>query len=261
MITIVLPISRTDYLRPVFNCLDKLERPEDTELLIITDGDESLARAVDRRLDSISYKRIQVISFGDTPAEDIDSRRYRIAAIHNKAKHFVSNECEYVFLVEDDTAYPANSLAKMLRTMMSPLMGDLQNGFIQGTELGRRKTPYVGGWICDDINNPAVISSVMPPRGGQLFSAIDAGGLYCCLVGFDLYKRHMFEPFDKEGNNGLSCDLNFGLWMSRQGYDCYIDWSIVCDHIGEKGSVNLGNTKPVQVVFERVNGKWLSSVR
>lgn len=249
MILIVLPISRKDYLKPVFDCLAKLIRSEDTELLIITDGDKELEKAVDRRLDSISYKKIQVVSFGEKASEDIDSRRWRISEIHNKARHYVPYYCDYIFSVEDDTVYPDSSLAKML-----DIYDTYEDcGFVEGVELGRHKTKYVGAWIADDLQLPSKITSVMPTEGLQ---EIDAGGLYCALIKADLYRRHNFQPYDTEGKNGLSCDVNLGLWIRRQGYKCLIDWSIKCDHIGDKGSVNLGNTKPVTVVFEKRNSKW-----
>lgn len=251
MITIILPISRTDYLRPVFNCLAELEKPEDTELLIITDGDESLTRAVDRRLDSINFKRIRVASFGDKPEEHIHQRRYRIAAIHNKAKRFINYQSEYVFLIEDDTTYPSNTLTKMLEVIK--LSSDY--AFVEGVELGRHATKYIGAWHCDDVFEPVHILSTMPTYENAI-EAIDAGGLYCCLVDADEYREHTFGPFVKEDIKGLSSDLNFGLWLRRKGRMCLLDWSIHCDHIGDKGSVNLGNTKPVQVVFEKVANRW-----
>lgn len=248
MVNIILPISRTEYLRPVFNCLDKLERPADTELLIITDGDNKLQRAVDKRLDYINYKRIKVINFGDTPAEGIDNRRYRIAAIHNKAGHYVSENCDHVFLIEDDTTYPPDALNKMLKQFQ-----DDNCAYVEGVELGRWKTPYIGAWKVDNLLDPNEIISVMPSHGIQ---NIDAGGLYCALTDAAMYRMHNFEPFDKQGKVGLSCDVNFGLYLRRHGFDCYLDHSIQCDHIGEKGSVNLGNTIPRQVRFSKTSRGW-----
>ena len=103
MVTIVLPISRTDFLKPVFDSLEALHKPENTELLIITDGNQALQMAVDKRLDQLNFKRIQVLNFGDTPADTIDSRRYRISAIHNFARHHIPEEADFVMLLEDDT--------------------------------------------------------------------------------------------------------------------------------------------------------------
>lgn len=253
MVTIILPISRTEYLKPVFDCLNNLERPADTELLIITDGDEKLQKAVDKRLDSIHYSGIKVINFGDKPAETIADRRHRIAAIHNKAKHHISEYSDLVFCIEDDTVYPKEAL----NNLISLRVPQDSIEFVSGVELGRWKTKYIGGWICDNPNEPRIIKSVMPSDGSYTdISLINAAGLYCLLVEADLYKQHDFEPLDKKGTNGLGCDVNFGLWMNRKGYKGIMDWNTQCDHIGEKGSVNLGNTKPVQVEFYMRGDKW-----
>lgn len=248
MINIVLPISRTDYLKPVFDCLNALERPADTELLIITDGDKTLERAVDKRLESINYKRIQVISFGDTPAENINDRRYRISAIHNKAKNFISKNSDYILTIEDDMAYPKNTLTKLQAIFDN---NDTAR-FAQGVALGRHNTPYVGAWAADNIDEPTKITSLMPLQQKPL-EIISAGGLYCALIDANEYRNHTFEPYDKFGKNGLSCDVNMGISIRQKGFLCYMDWSIQCDHIGDKGSVNLGNTKPVQLVFNKTD--------
>lgn len=248
-VTITLPISRTDYLRPVFNCLQALDRPSDTELLIVTDGDKELQKKVDDRIQYLNYKRIRVLNFGDTPASDIDSRRYRISAIHNEIKYHIPEDCDYVFSIEDDTVFPPDALTKLSLAFHY----DNQLAFAQGVQLGRRNTPYVGAWKADTIYNPTLIKSLLPSKGIQ---EIDAGGLYCALIDAELYKMHYFEPFDKKGNVGLSCDLNFGLYLRQMGYKCYIDWSIECDHIGDKGSVNIGNTKSVRVQFTKRGDEW-----
>jgi hypothetical protein len=252
MITIILPISRSEYLKPVFDCLNVLERPSDTELLIITDGDKGLERAVEKRLDSINYCRVRVVSYGEKPAETINERRYRISEIHNKAKNYIPKACQYVYLIEDDTTYPPDTLTKMLE-----LFDKIETaGYVEGVQLGRRNVPYVGAWHCDNLADPKQFISALP-HSEEYYEHIDAGGLYCCLVRTELYKSHHFEPFDRQGTNGLSCDLNFGLCITRQDYDCFIDWSIQTDHVGDKGSVNLGNTEPKQVKFTKnYKGDW-----
>lgn len=244
-----MPISRTDYLKPVFDCLKNLDKPDDTELLIITDGDENLERAVDKRLDTITFAKVQVISYGEKPATTINERRFRIANIHNMAKHYISDNCDYVSLIEDDTTYPKETLTQLFKSFKS-----VENcAYIEGVQLGRHNTPYVGAWVADDIEYPTIITSPLLGHGIQV---IHAGGFYCALTDAELYKMHHFEPFDKIGTNGLSCDVNYGLYLRQQGYTCLIDWDIQCDHIGERGSVNLGNTKPCQLQFRKENNKW-----
>lgn len=237
-------------MKPVFDSLKALIRPLDTELLIITDGDSNLDKALEHKLNGTVFASIRFIKFGDIPSEGIANRRHRIAAIHNKARHYINDKCDYVLLIEDDTTYPPDTLTKMVETISYE-----DGAYVTGVELGRWNTPYVGAWKADNIHEPNEIISVMPSHGLQ---EIDAGGLYCCLVDAELYRMHQFEPLDKQGKNGLSCDVNFGLYLRQQGYKCLIDWSIQCDHIGDKGSVNLGNTKPEQVRFSKVNNEWIA---
>lgn len=217
---------------------------------------------MDKRLDSINYSHILVLNFGDSPGKDIDSRRYRISAIHNVAKQYVnvnsngnSNGNNYVFSIEDDTVYPYDALTKML-TIFEDYQEYSQCGFVQGVQVGRHNTPYIGAWQADDTNRPKRITSAMPDVTKAQIEEIDAGGLYCCLFRAEDYMQHHFEPYDKQGTNGLSCDVNFGLWLRNKGYKCYMDWSIECDHIGERGSVNLGNTTPKQVMFTKNTKGW-----
>lgn len=250
----------------MFDCLTALDRPKDTELIIIIDGNKDLEEAVDRRVDSIHYARIQVLKFGDGPLPDRPSRRFRISDIHNELTKHIPDGCDYVFSIEDDTTYPPDTLTKMMGFF--DYCEDC--AFVEGVELGRHKSKHVGAWKADDINNPFTISSIMPNFSFEevellnlnepVMERIDAGGLYCALIKADLYKQHVFEPYDKVGEIGLSCDVNFGLWLRKKGFGCFIDWSIECDHIGDKGSVNLGNTKPIQVVFEKRKNKWDSRV-
>lgn len=256
MIQVILPISRRDYLKPVFDCLAELEKPKDTELLIILDGNQELEQAVGKRTKQLKgFSTIRVIGFGDGPVENRNDRRYRISAIHNMAKHYVPEKCKYIFITEDDTTYPKDALTKLLEIMKTAH----ECAFVQGVELGRWKTKYVGGWEADDVWEPTKITSIMPKEEHAWYEYIDAGGFYCALLDMESYRRHTFEPFDKEGTNGLGCDVNYGLWLGREGYQCFVDWTIQCDHIGKTGSVNLGNTKPVRVTFSKDRkGKWSS---
>lgn len=250
MITIVLPISRTEYLDQVFYSLDKLLRPDDTELLIITDGDKALQKAVDKHLDSINYAHIRVINFGDAPAEDINSRRYRISAIHNKLRHYIPTNCKLVFSIEDDTTFGGLALQRLINAY-----NETPNcAYAEGIQLGRRNSPYVGAWLADDVYEPKLISSLYPRKFG--LQEIDAGGLYCALIDADLYKMHQFQPFDKDGTNGLSCDVNFGFYLRQMGYKCVVDHGLEVDHLGESGTINPSNTKAELLEFYLENNEW-----
>lgn len=252
MITVVLPVSRKDYLLPVFKSLDGLLKPDQTELLLIIDGNKELEMMVDQCLDFVHFSRIQVRNFGDAPASELNDRRKRISEIHNFAKQFIPDECQQVFLVEDDTVFQAEALVQLKASM-----DQTGAAFVQGVEVGRWKTPYIGGWFADDIYDPERIVSVKPSEGLQ---DIDAGGLYCALVDANSYLEHKFEPFDKQGNNGLSCDVNFGLWLKGQGKKVMMNWDVQCGHYKEGRVLRLAEIRPVVVVFEKDNnGRWLGT--
>lgn len=253
MITIVLPISRKDYLLAMFRCLDQLIRPQDTELLLIVDADQDVALTVDRCLDLIHYNHIQVVNFGDSPASELKDRRNRISEIHNFAKKYISKESDQVFLIEDDTVFQPEALAQLTEAMEKS--GAV---FAQGVEIGRWKTPYIGGWIADNIKNPKMIKSVVPFDSGV--QEIDAGGLYCALVEAKVYLKHHFQPFDKVGTNGLSCDVNFGLWLRQLGMKVVMNWDVQCGHYKDGQQLRLSNVRPVVALFEKDdNNKWLAT--
>lgn len=252
MITIVLPISRKDYLLPIFDCLDKLKRPNDTELLLITDGDAELEKAVQLLLDSISYFKVMIVNFGDAPAAEIVDRRKRIAEIHNFAKQYISEDCKQVFLIEDDTVFDELALSELQVAMFNE-----KATFVQGVEVGRWKTPYIGGWLADDFMNPKVIKSVKPSKGLQ---EIDAGGLYCALVDAKAYLQHHFQPYASQDMKGLGCDVNFGLWMRKLGMKVVMDWDVQCGHYKDGRQLRLEEIRPVVAVFElNDNNKWLAT--
>jgi hypothetical protein len=258
MITIVLPISRTEHLDKVFKCLDSLICENNTELLIIVDGKDILP-VVREKAYSLKYSSIRVNLFESDGAKDsINERRYRISDIHNFAVRFIRPDCDYVFLCEDDTTFPADSLEK--------LFCDIKKsdyiGYVTGVQLGRHGSPYVGAWDCDNIDYPTQITSVTKNfrENNEHMEMIDAGGFYCCLTKASLYKNHIFEPFDQKGHNGLSCDVNYGLSLrnaTHSNWLCFIDWSIECDHlVGKNGIINIRNTKPIQVQFNKVGMDW-----
>lgn len=253
MTTIVLPISRKEYLMSVFNCLNHLLRPAETELLIITDGDEELEDAVQSLLDMIHFNRIQVINFGDGPGAEIKERRWRIAEIHNFAKQHIPEGTDRVFLIEDDTVFSQEALGQL-----TEVMNKTGAAFVQGVEVGRWKTPYIGGWIADDLTDPKRIVSVKPGEGVQ---DIDAGGLYCALVDANEYLDHQFKPYEVDQEmKGLGCDVNFGISLKRQGKAVLMNWDVQCGHYKDGIQLRLESIRPVVIVFEKnENNRWLAS--
>lgn len=235
MITIVLPVSRMDYLNKVITRIELLEcRPEEVNFLAIVDGDDALYIRTRNMVNSTKYnQRLCVRSdYPGGPARyDINNRRRRIAAAHNQARDLIQHTDGYVFLVEDDTMFDINALQKL----MDVAINNRAFAFVEGVELGRWGVPYVGAWLADDIYNPTELTSVEninPVTPGQPATNIDAGGLYCALVRADLYKSHTFTS-----DNGLGPDINFGLECRRLGYENFIAWNVPCTHMFEKNKV------------------------
>ena len=253
MVTIVLLVSRNDYLEKVLTGLELMRCDADkTNILCIVDGDDSLFLSTRNHVNGMKFNQRLVVraEVGELPSRlDIQSRRKHIAALHNQAGKLISPETEWVFSVEDDTTFGRDALEKLLpATRDYPAIG-----FIEGVELGRWGVPYVGGWRADDIYNTTKLKSVKRPteiNNAELtgivvdksgnpqvmyrnadkspykgIEKIDAGGLYCALIRADLYKNHEFHS-----ENGLGPDVNFGLELRRTGHDNFIHWGVPCKH-------------------------------
>ena len=229
MVTIILPVSRDDFLVRVISGLELLDcNPKTTNILCIVDGsDELYVKTRNLIADTKFNNRLTVRSSSPTeaPRINIQERRRRICAIHNQARQLISQDglLDYVFLCEDDTTFKPDTLKKLLDAAISKSA----IGFIEGVELGRWGTPYVGAWLADDIYNTKKITSVDNEyrEGNRSVESIDAGGFYCALVKASLYKNHFFSS-----ENGLGPDVNFGLELRRAGYENYVHWGVPCDH-------------------------------
>lgn len=254
MITIVLLISRIDFIDKVFNCLSELGRPKNTELLLVVDGaSKELQNKLNEAVSKLNYKVIKIIDFISDGAEaTINERRYRISDLHNYAKENINQRSDYVFICEDDTLFEKDTLMNFKRVLDE----NEEAGFIEGVQVGRHGTAYIGGWVADDIHDPKTITSVNYDLG---IKEIDAGGLYCCLVRADLYLKHTFKPFDTLGNNGLSCDVNFGLSIRKKDLKCLISYDDIAEHLLSNGkSLNINNVNAIiEVSFNKKGERWI----
>lgn len=251
-VTIVIPISRFDYLDKLFTSLEFLECDRRfTNLLTLVDGDSNLYVNVRNRTDKTKFANrlcVQFTSSQSLKQYDILRRRTRISEIHNKAKSLIGTS-KYVLGIEDDTIVPSNALVQLVRDYaMYPYAG-----FIQGAELGRWGIPYVGAWTLDDVYSPTKIESLLVGDGIQ---EIDAGGFYCFLTQTQTYKLHEFKSFD---GNLLGPDVDFGVELRRQGVINYVDWSIKCTHKSLDKDIKFSNTDAKIVSFIKRDGGWRQS--
>ena len=141
--TIILPISRDQHLLKVFASLELLECDrERTSLLAVVDGEPDLFRTALNLVEQSKFAQRLCVQ-GDIPGPrkefSINTRRRRIAAIHNEIRKLIK-PCEYVFLIEDDGVLPAHALSRLLADYQAHPYA----GFIEGVELGRWGIPHVG---------------------------------------------------------------------------------------------------------------------
>lgn len=220
-ITTVLPVSRLTYLdRVLESLLNQTHKPDN--LLVIFDGHESQFLEVRNKIVGLPFDSvICVVSTNLAPAHTIPDRRRHISNIHNQFKELIQ-DADWIFSIEDDGILPSNALERLIN-----IVSEYDNvGMVTGVELGRWGVPYVGAWLVDDINDIQLITSIENKSSEPGIEEIDACGLYCALIRADKYKEHIFF-----NNNGLGPDVNLGLYLRKQGYNNYIDWSIPVTHL------------------------------
>lgn len=245
--TIILPVSRKDYLKKIFVMLELLDCDRSkTNLLCYCDGSLELFQEARNLVVNSKFKERLCVyrKKGIGSVSSIHGRRQRISDIHNEIKELI-NETDFIFLIEDDTMFPTNTLQKMLHTAMIKRYF----GFISGVEVGRWGLTHIGGWVVDDIYNTKEIISIKKGKG---IIEVDGAGLYCCLTTKENYMKNIFKPYDKV----LGPDFDFGINLRQKGLKNYLDYSIECQHLTKKESLTVSNSKIVQVKFEKSDDDW-----
>jgi hypothetical protein len=261
MITILLTVSRDDFLERVISRIELLEcRHEDTNFLCIVDGDDALYIRARNLVAGTKFRErltVRLDSPGDKSTFDIRARRQRIAAAHNQARSLIRHTDGYVFSVEDDTTFGDKALKRLV------YVADRTRafGFAEGVELGRWGVPYIGAWTADDVYDPKEIKSienVLEVEMNTPVKRIDAGGLYCTLMKAELYKAHEFTS-----DNGLGPDINFGISIRQMGYENFLVWQVPCTHhfkkMGVEHKITPMNETKVVTLTKESDTKWRES--
>lgn len=263
-VTIVLPVSRPDYLKRIFAQLDLMPCDNaNTNIITIVDGGQQLIDLNQALTAGSKFKqRLSVARKQGIPSVgSVRGRRTRIATIHNELKQYVKlMKSDYVFCLEDDTLFPLNTLQKLLKGFEQYPYA----GFITGLELGRWGWPAIGAYHVNDVYEPTELTSLkseqfkdfpIQTQHGSLI-LVDAAGLYGCLIKTENYINHEFKPFM---DGILGPDVEFGLAMRREGLLNFADLSLKYTHLTRNGNGNIdfGNTKVVQVKVSKIeDGKW-----
>lgn len=248
MTTIILPVSRPNYLRAIFARLELLDCDRaDTNILVIVDGDVQLFQtARDLTVESKFFEKLCVYRHkGNANVGSVRLRRQRIADIHNELKANLG-KADYLFLIEDDTLFPTNALRRLLEKASS----SRNVGIVSGIELGRWGYLHIGAWVLDDVYDVTCMKTILLETGTQ---KVDATGLYCCVVRAEHYLKHTFAPF----NEAIGPDVGFGVALRREGLQNYVDFDIKCTHLTVRDSIIVDQSKIVQVALEKIGNTWI----
>jgi hypothetical protein len=263
-VEIFLPISRSSHLQALFNSLETLDcDPQETSLLAYVDGDKTLFELVLPLVEGSKFQIKHCIP-RPQPKQRVsktsrDDRRLRIAAIWNEARELLG-PCKYVMGIEDDTIVPSYALERLLAVYGT----HPHAGLVEGVELGRWGISHVGAWLADDVYDPKLITSTMPPVHDNAalewtnIAEIDAGGFYCYLTKREHFVGHAYKPYDYIAGP----DMEFGFSLRQQGYKNYIDWSVQCTHLKDNGDkITLANTHVDQFTLTKRERGWRQSVK
>lgn len=255
-VTIIMPVSRPDYLKRIFAQLELMPcNAPSTNIVVLVDGNMQLFDLANNLVSGSKFnQKLCVFRRKGIPNHgSVRARRKRIAEIHNEFKQYVKN-CDFVFSLEDDTLFPLNTLTRLLEDFVSKPYA----GFITGLELGRWGWTSIGAYKVNDVYEPTTITSIADLEyTNELFMEnplvqIDAGGFYGCLIKQEHYINHEFQPFE----DALGPDVEFGLALRRAGLLNYADFTIKYIHLTKAGNIEFSKMPVVQVKLSKFDGKW-----
>lgn len=154
---------------------------------------------------------------------------YDCAKARNEiATYTINNKYDYVLMVDSDIILPQNTLTCLLEDSPSICLGvyPRKNTKIQETELFK-----IGS---SDFKNRYTYDEISDFDNYRL--NIKGGGLGCCLIQADIFKKMPYPWFKfVVYNNGsvLSEDLYFCNEAKKVGISIYADLRIQCGHLAQ----------------------------
>lgn len=227
--------------------------PALTNLCFIVDGNQHLiANTLKKYSDKKGYRSFHVKINEDWQPNEVRLaiRRNRIAEVHNQSKDLITRcDGDIIIGLEDDTVFDR-------LVSFEPLYAKLDAGigFVEGVQMGRWGANIIGAWLSNGTPNFNRIETMLPKSG---YEHITAGGFY----GYATY-RHLYLNHDyySSSSQPWGPDVNYGLFVQSQGYDCLINWDIVFGHNDYNQTLYPDDPKIrlVQVVYnkDKLTGKW-----
>lgn len=254
-ITVVCTFTRHWAIERWIKDFSKLTHdPKLTSLVFIVDAAEPNIRyQLREHAKTKPYRSVDIIMNEDNEPNEvrIAARRQRIAYVKNQSKALVAHtDCEYVIGLEDDTVFPPETVKKLLK----PFSDWPDMGFVEGVQCGRWGVKIIGAWTVDDDTHPLLAETLMPPTADYDYENIEAGGFYGYATPKELYINHEYYSASTQP---YGPDVNYGLWLKQQGYDCLIDWSLIFGHNSYQGILYPdNNVASVQFKKDLTTGHW-----
>ena len=252
--TLFIPWTRVDYADDVLHRIDELQivRSKFEVVFYIDSTDQRLHERLNAWAilqTSMGWNGITLVKSGNPPptTTDVIARRGRIVKMKEDSKQYIS-ATELVFGLEDDTIFPSNSFIRLKDIM------DKHEAcaFAQGVQMGRWGLPVIGAWRVDNVNEPTQMGTVAMPEEPELVE-IDGGGFFCYLTRADLYRSHKYYWKDE----CFGPDSTYGLGLRKQGYTCYMDTAVVCDHLTDQGKLVPYARNTVAVTWNKQGERWV----
>lgn len=265
ILTIFCPFTRVWAVDLWCEQLEAVEHdPALTNLCFVIDANEHLILNTLRKFaERRGYRSFHVkINEDHSPSETrIALRRQRIADVHNQSKDLIAlTDGKIIIGLEDDTDM---SRIKSFERLYTPLLEDKKVGFVEGVAMGRWGANIIGAWECDNIEIMRKIWTAIPPDPETVYTHINdhyqeitGGGWYGYATTRYLYLNCEYYTSTSQP---WGPDVNFGIWLHKEGYRCLIDWSTVFGH--RDYAVTLfpdPHVKLTSVVYNKnyINGKW-----
>lgn len=251
-VVIICPVTRLA-VKKLFYELDALicDRANTRLVLYVDTGNPTILDICNQyKQYQGNFEEIVVEKSGNetVPHFKISRRRDRIAQGKEDCKKFIG-DADYVMGIEDDCRIPKDAMQRLL--------GHIQKkdvGFVQGVQVGRWYTKYIGAWKFDNLYNPSRIYS-LPYRDAwskwlpKHLEDIDGGGFYCYMTKASLYK-----DADYKWKDPLGPDVWYGVGLRKKGYKCLMDWGLVIGH--DTGEILYPDDKVKQVVYNKDKKGW-----
>lgn len=221
-------------------------------LCVIIDIDEPFIRIkLEKMARDLGLNRIWFKFNDENNPNDvrISVRRHRIAEIKNQSKELVrQSTAPFVIGLEDDTVFPPTTFKRLVKKFIH----NEEVAFLEGVQCGRWGVKMIGAWRFNDLKSLSRVETLMPGEGIEY---IDAGGFYGYITTRNHYLDHIY--YWVEGQP-WGPDVNFGIWLRLQGYQCAIDWALSFGH-NDHNVILKPDSNISKIVYNKKDNIWIRS--